>query len=119
MPRSRSPLPFATRRRWTADDARAALGALDASGLSARAFARREGLDAQRLHRWRRQLAGEAAVAALAPAVAAPAFVEVKPRRAELVEIVLLSGRIVRVSESIDVAALERIANALDRGVPC
>jgi hypothetical protein len=54
MPKSRHLALYGAQDRWTESQAREALAALDASGLSAFAFARREGLDTQRLYRWRR-----------------------------------------------------------------
>jgi transposase-like protein len=52
-----SPIPsYRTSRRWTKEEAVAALAALAASGLSMRAFASREGFDVQRLYLWRRKL---------------------------------------------------------------
>jgi hypothetical protein len=46
-----------TGRRWNEEDAREALAALDASGLSAEGFARAQGFSAQRLWWWRHRLA--------------------------------------------------------------
>ena len=106
MPKS-PPMSFRTRRRWTAVEARAALAALASSGLSQIAFAAREGLDPQRLGVWRRKLRD-----------AAPAFVEVRPRAIERVEIVLPSGLVLRVAESIDAGALRRLVDALTES-PC
>ena len=114
MQRSSPPTKFRSHGRWTVAEARAVLAAQAASGLSAAAFAVREGLDVQRLHRWRRRVEGERA----AP-LERPAFVEVRPRRSEPVEIVLLSGRVLGVSESVDTGVLARIAGALDRGEKC
>jgi transposase-like protein len=110
MPSRRPAALNLRRRRWTIADARAALAALTASGLSPSAFARREGLSAERLYRWRRQLAE------LEPrAVPAAELIEIRPRRAEPVEIVLASGRVLRVTETIDVSALARLVAALER----
>jgi transposase-like protein len=114
MPKSRSRNSFSQRRRWSADDARAALAALSASGLSARAFAAREGLDVQRLQRWRRRLA-----ASHEAAEAEPRFVEVVGQPAGVVEVVLRSGRVLRCSESIEAHALERIATVLEELPAC
>jgi hypothetical protein len=95
----------------TEKEARTALAAQSASGLSVRAFAQREGLDAQRLFRWRHRLA---------PLSTPLAFVEVAAQRgAEPIEIVLTSGRVLRVSESVDVGVVSRLAEALDKGQPC
>lgn len=106
MPRQ---LPsYATRRRWTIVEARAALAALASSGLSTPEFAAREGLDVERLRRWRRRLGTSGA----APA---PKFVEVRPHAPELIEVVLRSGRVLRVAESVDADAVVRLVDALER----
>jgi len=95
---------FRTRRRWTELEARAALAALASSGLSQSAFASREGLDPQRLRLWRRKL-GE---------VGAPRFVELRARATECVEVVMRSGVVLRVAESIEPSVLRRLVDALD-----
>jgi hypothetical protein len=112
MPKPPSPISYKTRRRWSVVEARAALAAFASSGLSQDAFAAREGLNAQRLRVWGRRLG-----VAMTPAL--PSFVEVRPRTAERVEIVLPSGVTLRVAESIDTAALRRLVEALDRTSPC
>lgn len=54
MPRSRKLALHQGGSRWTAAEAEAVLPALDRTGLSLRAFARRgEGVDEQRLYFWR------------------------------------------------------------------
>ena len=99
-------------RPWKIADARATLNAQVASGLSIEAFAKREGLDSDRLYRWRRRLAVENNTRVALPT---PALIEVRSpaRRAELVEIVLASGVTLRVTEAIDPAALARLVVAL------
>jgi len=114
MPKSRSRTSLSSLRRWSADDARAALSALSASGLSAREFAVKEGLDVQRLHRWRRRLAEPCEATE-----AAPTFVEVVGRPTDVVEVVLRSGHVLRVSESIEPQALGRIAAVLEELPGC
>ncbi len=99
MPKSPS---YRARRRWTAADARAALSALERSGLSVAAFAAQEGLDVQRLRHWRKRLAE------------APAFVELAVREPEWIEIVLRTGRTLRVSATIDRATLAALVEALE-----
>ncbi len=112
MPRHRTAAAYTRRRRWTAADARAALAALATSGLTLSAFARRDGLHVERLRRWRLRLAAtERGQVAVAP----PEVIELRPRRPEPVEIVLLSGRVLRVSETIDVSVLPRLVAALER----
>lgn len=44
-------------RRWTEDEARAALAELATNGESAESFAQRRGVSAQRLRYWKKQLA--------------------------------------------------------------
>ena len=125
MPRPQAHAPYSRRRRWRVADARAALTALATSGLSVSAFAEREGLDEERLYRWRRRFARErkAAARAVTPS-APPAIIELRPttspslRRAETepVEIVLVSGVVLRVAETIDPVRLARLVAALERG---
>lgn len=74
--------------RWTATEARDALIAEQASGLSRREFATQQGLDPQRLRLWERKLTSRT------PSSAGPAFIEVAARTVEPVEIALPSGGI-------------------------
>lgn len=113
------------RRRWKIAEARAVLAELAASGLSLPEFASLKGLEPQRLRRWQRRLAGEPRrperPRATRPAVPAPAaLIELRstssPRRTEPVEIVLASGLVVRVAETIDPATVARLVTALERG---
>lgn len=98
------------RSRWTESHARAVLAAQRASGLSIKAFAAREGLDVQRLYTWKSRLKGSADQ---------PAFVEVRRHALEYVEIVLRSGRVLRVLESIEGGSLRRLVDALERESSC
>jgi transposase-like protein len=97
---------------WSEAAARAVLSRLASSGLNVHAFARREGIDEQRLYRWRRKLSMlvPASVAARAPRLAP--FIEV-PRAASTVEVVLLSGVVLRVAENISGNALRRLVDVL------
>lgn len=86
------------------------LSALDASGLTPHAFARSRGVDPQRLYYWRRRIEeGEAA----------PAFVEVHRPAPVAVEIVALSGRVLRVTDAIDGTTLRRLVAALEDDETC
>jgi hypothetical protein len=87
MPKSRAVASYETARRWTVVEARAALSALEQSGLSVSVFAARAGLDMQRLYAWRRRLDRDV------PA-ARPAFIEVTPSTAAPLEIVHRSGHV-------------------------
>lgn len=116
MPKSRQlPVSYSHSRRWTVDEAQIVLAAQAASGLSVAAFAAREGVDAQRLYFWRRR-AGTSTV----HGAGTPVFVEVRgPVQRERVEIVLRSGRTLRVAESIETANLQRLVDVLEREPAC
>ena len=104
-------LPF-DRRRWTEEDARAVLGALERSGKPVRVFAEEHGLDPQRLHAWRRRVAGGDGTTfrELIVRRSAPPVISVADDRFELV---LPSGLSVRVPPSFDAVALERLLSVL------
>lgn len=89
-------------------DAKSVLDRLDASGLSVRGFALREGLNLQRLYRWRRVLANGVP--------AKPSFVEVLNARADAdkLEVVLRSGIVVRVPDRFDDEAVRRLVDVLE-----
>jgi transposase-like protein len=100
---------FGESRRWNEAIARQALDALKSSGLTLAEFARRESVDVQRLRRWRDRMTPREA------GVEVPTFVEVKVAPpATMVEIVLLSGRLVRVPAAVDVNALRRLVAMLE-----
>jgi hypothetical protein len=101
---------FKTTGRWTEDDARAALDAQARSGLAPTVFADREGLDPQRLTRWARRLADAGGEA--------PAFVEIGAGLPATLEVVLVSGLVLRVRESIAPQTLRELVEALGEG-PC
>jgi D-alanine-D-alanine ligase-like ATP-grasp enzyme len=110
MPRSRSrslvQLATSTRRHWRQSDAEAVLDRLDTSGLSARAFARSEGLNVQRLYRWQRVLGGRDAKR--------PSFVEVVGAAPARLDVVLRSGVVLRVPAGFDGETVRRLVEALD-----
>jgi transposase-like protein len=105
------------RRRWTEEDARDALDALGRSGLSMGAFAKAAGINVQRLARWRRKWGARSPVRPSRPAKVA--FVEVRPREAERVEVVLRSGRVLRCAEGISDATLRRLVGVLEEETRC
>jgi transposase-like protein len=122
---SQSSSTYLKRRRWTAEEAKQALTALDQSGLSPGAFAAREGLSPQRLWRWRRQLGTPAAAtfeeivrrdagSILEGEATAPA-----PLGADRFEIVLVSGRVVRVPALFDATALRQLLAIVDEVRAC
>ena len=109
MPRSAircsSPTGLLSKRRWTVDEAGVVLERLSASGLSVREFAEAEGLDPQRLYRWRAQIG----------VASAPAFVEIArtPSSTPRVEVVLGSGHVVRVPDGFSEETLRRVMAVL------
>lgn len=121
--RKRSSSTYRARRRWTVAEAKEALAAQKQSGLTLRAFATREGLQPQRLERWRRRLAEGAAPPfeeITRPEVVADTqgtVVAIAPR--ERFEIVLRGGRVVRVPESFDTSALLRLLGVVDQVRSC
>jgi transposase-like protein len=99
----------ASKRRWTVDDARSILEGVTASGLTVREFAEREGVDPQRLYRWRSVIDERRG----------PVFVEVaRPTPARPVEVLLRSGHVVRVSEGFPEEALRRVVAILGDEAP-
>ena len=100
------------RARWTAEDARAILELWKGSGLSLQEFATQQGVQAQRLHRWK-QLLGE---------TSGKAFVEVplhQVRACAPVEVVLTDGVVVRVCEFAGVPLAVELVSALARHRSC
>jgi transposase-like protein len=115
MPKARLlPALYSTGRRWTEEDARIVLAAQGSSGLSVVAFAAREGIDPQRLYFWGRRFGRSAAE------TAQPPFIEVRgTAERERVEILLRSGRVVRVADTIDAEILRRLVDALEQDPTC
>ena len=107
--------PSFDRPRWTEQDARNALAALQRSGKPVSVFASEHGLDPQRLYCWRRRL-GKAEPTRFQELVvrSAPA-ISITDSDAPF-ELVLASGVIVRVPTSFNAAALERLLEVLRTG---
>jgi transposase-like protein len=121
-PRSQSSSIYLNRRRWTEEEAKQALTAWAQSGLSLGAFATREGLDAQRLWRWRRKL-GTPTAPTFEEIVRQDAVSErdgepMAPAERERFEIVLRSGRVVRVPASFDATELRHLLAIVDEAHP-
>jgi hypothetical protein len=109
-------LPDRSRLRWKREEARAVVAACVASGLSVEKFAAQAGFKPQRVARWARKLkVGEAP--------RAPKFVELQPigirPRSSPIEIVLRSGHVLFVAESVDPTALRRVTELLERDGEC
>jgi transposase-like protein len=109
-----TPHSKSTRRRWKESEAREVLEAARASGLTLSAFAAREGLGAHRLYFWKQRLE-QTSKDGSSPV----AFLELRRSAPAPVEIVLRSGRTLRVSESIDAEALRRLVDVLEQERAC
>ena len=114
--RSTPPVSPFHRRRWTAQDARSALAALERSGKAVAVFAAEHGIDPQRLYAWRRRLGGAE------PTTFQELIVRPSPRislteSAAAFELALPSGVVVRVPASFDASALDRLLGVLERRV--
>jgi transposase len=109
---SKRPSPPFARPRWTEQDARVVLAALEQSGKPVATFAAEHGLDAQRLYAWRRRLGGAE------PTTFQELIVRPSPAASlgDPFEIVLPSGVVVRVPISFDAVALERLLTVLRAG---
>jgi len=129
-----------TRRSWSREQKQAIVAEVEVPGASLSQVARRHGVHASLLFRWRRDLRATAATPASGtdngvPAAASPPargtapapaqhFVPIMlpppeahlPAKPSPIEIVIGGGRIVRVSADVDTAALARIITALETG---
>ena len=101
-----------TKRRWSAVEARAVIDLQGAPGLGLEHFAAAQGIDPQRLRRWRAQLSEGAP----------PSFVELTRlpvlASAPAIEVQLRSGCVVRVRDGFSVETLRRVVAALDQESP-
>ena len=99
--------------RWTPVEAEAALAELRSSGLTVSAFARQEGLHPRRVLAWKKRLEAKPSLPSR------EAFVEVVPRSDERIEVVLRTGVVLRVAETVEPNALRRIVEALEDRDQC
>ena len=124
MPRSPSQLEsLMSGPRWSRDDAREILAALEASGLTVAQFAADHGVQAQRLYLWKRQLAQTSSTSLVrAPATS---FIEVarsqsvpalSPARYELV---LAGGGALRIRGAADIPTVRALLALLREAHAC
>jgi len=117
----------ATRRSWSRAQKAAIAAEVGVSGASVSQVARRHGLNAGLLFRWRREYqSGSATLESKASngTPVAPAFVPIMlpppeasaPEKPSAIEIATGGGRTVRVGADADMAALMRIIAALEAG---
>jgi transposase len=123
-----------TRRNWSREQKLAIVAEVDVAGASLSQVARRHGVHASLLFRWRRKLkdkpetpAGEVengAAPKMPEAAPAQRFMPVRlqppeapaPAKPGVIEIVIEGGRLVRVGADVDTAVLMRIVTALETG---
>lgn len=110
--------PF-DRPRWSEEDARVVLGALERSGKSVRVFAEEHGLDPQRLYLWRRRVAKGDDTTFHEVIVRPSSEALVRDGGGSMFEIVLASGVVVRVSVTFDAPALARLLDVLTQARAC
>jgi transposase-like protein len=96
--------------RWSPQDAEGVLDLMERSGLSVQRFAKREGLDPERLYRWRRKLREQP-----------PQLVEfaLPATQSSLVEIALQSGLVVRFPETARLELIGALVKILKEQDPC
>lgn len=99
-------------KRWTESHASEVLDRADRSGLSDRAFGKRNRIDPQRLSFWRQRLGRKR------PRGGSGSFVEVRARSSQAVvahmEIQLTNGRTVRVPATIDSEVLAELLDVIE-----
>jgi transposase-like protein len=108
-------------RHWTLDEAKRVLAAFEASGLTLVAFATREGLQPQRLYKWRRRLSEQAEplkFSEVAVSGGAPTTFTTAVAVADF-EVVLRSGRLVRFNAQFDPTVLRRLLSVLEGEPVC
>jgi transposase-like protein len=118
-----------TSERWTPEHAASLLAEAERSGLSDRAFAKRRGIDPQRLWWWRKRLdktrtkkaeVGFVELAVRSPATPMPtapmptAPMPTAPMSAGRIEILLGNGRVVATPVDVDLVVLARLLDAVE-----
>ena len=118
-PRAKSS-PF-DRPRWSAEDAREVIAALERSGKAVREFATEHGLDPQRVYLWRRRLGEGAGPTTFQEVVVRPSTVNQVASATDGIcfEVVMTTGHVIRVPQSFDRAALERLLDVVGRASGC
>lgn len=118
-----------TRRSWSKQQKKAIVAEIDVGGSTLSEVARRHGIHSSLLFRWRKTLgsvmestrsaqASPSVVPSFVPVVLAPPSFPSAPStlaRISTIEIVLGGGRMVRVGADVDISALLRIIEALEK----
>jgi transposase len=108
---SKELLEVIVKRRWREEEARKVMSAWRGSGETMWAFARENGLVAQRLYRWARQLKGGKSLEVFHPVRLVGVSGVVEGRK---IEIELVDGRRVRVGEGFSAEELGRVLEVLE-----
>lgn len=108
-----------TSERWTPEHAESLLDEAERSGLSDRAFAKRRGIDPQRLWWWRKRLdktrTQEAQVGFVELAMRSPPTARATDSvTANRIEILLGNGRVVATPVDVDPVVLARLLDAVE-----
>src|SRR5258706_7947825 len=108
------------RRRWTLEEKQRIVAESFSGPRLTSAPARRHGLSPSQLFTWRRRardgkLAADDSGPVFAPAIIASERMTPADLRAGLMEIELRGGRRVRVDAAVDVSALKRVIDALEK----
>ena len=114
------------RRRWSEKEKLRVVAETMEPGMSVSLVARRRGVSASQVFRWRRQFAGEAGIPEQTPVfapvhllpepLASPPTSEPEPCHGGIIEIMLGGGRVVRVDRHVDAEALRRVLGVLEEG---
>jgi hypothetical protein len=106
------------KHRWTSEEARALFEVQSKSGISLAAFAREHKLGLPRLYDWRRRLAQQSTSPTKGPRLLPVRVISTVSdlREHSVIEVVLVSGRRVRVVDGFDPAALGQVIEILERG---
>ena len=114
------------RRRWSEEEKLRLVAETMEPGMSVSLVARRRGVSASQLFRWRRQFVGEAGIPEQTPVfapvhllpepLASPPASEPEPCHGAIIEIRLGGGRVVRVDRHVDAEALRRVLGVLEEG---
>jgi transposase-like protein len=110
--------PFG-RPRWSEDDAREVLAALDRSGQSVSVFASEHGLDAQRIYVWRRRLGKTELTRFHELSVQPTPVVHDEAPAATSFEVAFSSGHVLRIATSFETKTLARLIDVLDKAGMC
>lgn len=110
-----------SRARWGEAEGRQVCSAFEASGQSVEEFARRHGIQEQRLRAWLKRLErrdGKQKQPTFVPVRLAGQARRPSPWASRVVEVISTSGRVVRVDQDFDSELLQRVLRAVEEE-PC